>query len=471
MGGGSQYRNDLDKNAPPGYVWDDVKRQYVPKMGSESDNLDQRNRTQGFEDYDRNRRMRVQDIGNDQEQQTYNDQRDMQGQMMRLFQSSLQGLGDDGSEDSFRDDWGRSGTGGDDWWLPQNQKWGGGGGVSQIDMNRLGPGADSVPFSQIHLAGAQNAPNAPVPVSLNPAAAPGANVTAAAAPARSSAAPWENITGPNQATQDAEESAVFGKVKDSAAGVASASLRGLGDELNARGMGGAGYEAGQIGGTLSREANTIGEGQRQWAGQRYQDANHRADINTQAGMMARGQDLNASTAERGQDVGLSEANLGSQTTQRGQDMSYNTANRGQDLDAAVANLGSQTTTRGQDMNAAQTYRGQDLGAAQSNMSGLLQRMGLATQERGQNLSAQQSNQSANMAGRGQDLSSWETGINAATTARGQDVSSRTAMHGQNLQARTAQMSLRLQKQNSLREMLMNALRGFGGGPTAPHLTY
>lgn len=105
-----------------------------------------------------------------------------------------------------------------------------------------------------------------------------------------------SANGPSGAQEDAARSATFARTKDNAANTANASLNGLSEALGARGMTGGGYEAGQIGGTLAREANTIGEGDRQQAESELDHAQHRADEQFQGEIAQRGQDLAAQNA-------------------------------------------------------------------------------------------------------------------------------------------------------------------------------
>jgi hypothetical protein len=289
---------------------------------------------------------------------------------------------------------------------------GGGGGGASV-------GGTSLPPRTVLPARTDTMPNlgaAPAPISLSsyqPNTSKVADVNLAPA---STAPSWQSIAGASQAQQDANESATFGKVKDNAANTAKAALSGLTQSLAARGMGGAGYEAGQVGGTLSREANTIGEGERQWAGTQYADAQHRADVNTQAGIAARGQDLSAAGTARGQDLGALQGNQGAAVSTRGQDIGAAGTARGQDLNAAEANQNSAGSSRGQDLNFA--------------LSGL----------------------SARTAQRGQD-------IGVGTTERGQDISGETAQRGQTLQANTAANALATQKQLALQQMLAGLAKG------------
>lgn len=110
-------------------------------------------------------------------------------------------------------------------------------------------------------------------------------------------------------------SAAFATAKDQAAQTARASLDALSGELASRGMGGAGYEAGQIGGNLSREANTIGAASRAEA---INEASLRADENKT--------NYEGSIAQRGQDISAA-----------GQRLSAGVATRGQDISAAEEN--------------------------------------------------------------------------------------------------------------------------------------
>lgn len=140
----------------------------------------------------------------------------------------------------------------------------------------------------------------------------------------------------NTGALDAADSAAFGHAKDQAAQTASAAITGLSGELQRRGMGGAGYEGGQIGGTLSREANTIGEASRAEATNRAGVAQHVADENYTGGIAQRGQDIGSEDAkfsggiaQRGQDIGR--ANAQDQLTLQSQQLA-------QQKQIALANL-------------------------------------------------------------------------------------------------------------------------------------
>ena len=118
---------------------------------------------------------------------------------------------------------------------------------------------------------------------------------------------------------------------------------------------------------------------------------------------ARGQDITAGTAvrgqditARGQDIGASTAAAGQGVTARGQDIGAATATRGQDIGAATAAAGQGVTVRGQDISAATATRGQDIGAA--------------TAAAGQGVTA-----------RGQDLAAGTAAAGQRVTMRGQDL--------------------------------------------------
>lgn len=127
---------------------------------------------------------------------------------------------------------------------------------------------------------------------------------------------------PNVAPIDntAAHAAAFGRAKDEAGNTANAALTGLTGELQRRGLGGAGYEAGQIGHTLARDANQIGAASRAEAESSFQEKQREAELNYQGSISQRGQDI------------------GRETTLRGQDLSAGTAARGQDLQLLMEKL-------------------------------------------------------------------------------------------------------------------------------------
>lgn len=195
------------------------------------------------------------------------------------------------------------------------------------------------------------------------------------------------LTGPQTSTYNptatiaplnlaASDTASFANAKDQAGQTASASMLGLQQALAGRGMGGAGYEAGDIGRTLSTAANTIGAAGRAKA---IEDANLTAQGNVA--------NLNAGVAQRGQDIGAEEgaANRGLQgkeaafsgdIAQRGQTLSEQEADANRQAEEAATAYSGGVTQRGQDIGAETAarnaeysgsiaQRGQDIGAAES----------------------------------------------------------------------------------------------------------
>lgn len=163
------------------------------------------------------------------------------------------------------------------------------------------------------------------------------------------------------------DTAAFATAKDQAAKTAGASMTGLQQALASRGLGGAGYEAGQIGNTLGREANTIGEAGRTQA---LNDARLTAEgnlANLSAGVTQRGQDIGSKQsdaaralqaaeaiysggiAQRGQDIGAREAAGQLDVSQRSQTIGANeSADRLAAEEAGTAYSGG-ITQRGQDI--------------------------------------------------------------------------------------------------------------------------
>ena len=132
---------------------------------------------------------------------------------------------------------------------------------------------------------------------------------------------------------------------------------------------------------------------------------------------ARGQDLTAGTAVRGQDI---------------------TA-RGQDIGAATAAAGQGVTVRGQDIGAATTTRGQDIGAATAaagqGVTVRGQDIGAATAAAGQGVTARGQDIGASTAIRGQDIGAATAAAGQGVTARGQDIAAKTAAAGQGVTMR------------------------------------
>ena len=121
----------------------------------------------------------------------------------------------------------------------------------------------------------------------------------------------------------ASDNAAFANAKDQAGQTAQASMTGLQQALAARGMGGAGYEAGQIGNTLATAANQIGAAGR---AQAIEDANLTAEGNVA--------NLGAQVSQRGQDIGAQQG--AASRALAGQEAAYSgdIAQRQQTLSAA-----------------------------------------------------------------------------------------------------------------------------------------
>ncbi len=152
----------------------------------------------------------------------------------------------------------------------------------------------------------------------------------------------------------AANTAAFATAKDQAANTAAASMSGLRSALQARGMGGAGYEAGQIGQTLGREANTIGQASRDEA---RNEANLRAEqsiANLNAGVAQRGQTIGAQQADASRRAAAREAAFSGDITQRGQDLSSSNSAAERAAQAAGNAYSGAIAQRGQDIQSAQS---------------------------------------------------------------------------------------------------------------------
>ena len=144
---------------------------------------------------------------------------------------------------------------------------------------------------------------------------------------------------------------------------------------------------------------------------------------TGAASSAYGTGMQATTAQRDQDLNWQQAQLQAATTGRGQDISALVAGRGQDVDMYGQRIQAAMTGRGQDINAATAGRGQDISWQEAQLQN-------ATTGRGQDLSAL-------LQGRGQDIGWQEAMMNAGLTGRGQDVTQR----GQDLSYQSAMSKL------------------------------
>jgi len=153
----------------------------------------------------------------------------------------------------------------------------------------------------------------------------------------------------NPTDVSAADTAAFATAKDEAAQTAAASMRGLQGALASRGMGGAGYEAGQIGNTLAQESNTIGAAGRA-------QAEKDAELQAQAAIA----NLNAGVAERGQTIGAGESAADRAAGEREAAFSGGVAERGQTLgsEEAAANLSAQQAQNA--YTGAVTQRAQDI---------------------------------------------------------------------------------------------------------------
>lgn len=181
----------------------------------------------------------------------------------------------------------------------------------------------------------------------------------------------------------AANSAAFATAKDQAARTASASMTGLQQALSERGMGGAGYEAGQIGQTLSREANTIGEAGRAQAQHEADLKARAAETNLAAEVTQRGQTMSAQQAkagrnaaarttaytggiaQRGQDIGAKEDAAHLTEQRNATDYSGRIAQRGQDIGQGESDAQREADAEARAYQGAVTQRGQDIQAGES----------------------------------------------------------------------------------------------------------
>ena len=202
------------------------------------------------------------------------------------------------------------------------------------------------------------------------------------------------LTGPQTSTYNptatigplnlaASDTAEFANAKDQAGQTANASMTGLQQALAGRGMGGAGYEAGQIGNTLSTAANQIGAASRAKA---IEDANLTAQgniANLNAGVAQRGQDISAQEGAANRGLAGKQAAFSGDIAQRGQTLSAEEAAANRQAEEAATAFEGGVTQRGQTLGAEEAannaaysgsiaQRGQDIGAAE-NAADLAQR--------------------------------------------------------------------------------------------------
>lgn len=261
----------------------------------------------------------------------------------------------------------------------------------------------------------------------------------------------------DQAGVATAQNAAFAQAKDQAARTAQAAMRGLTGQLSARGMGGAGYEAGQIGRTVMQGANTIGEASRAQAIQAAELAQRGAELNYQGGISQRGQDISAGSAR---DSLLGQMALGEYQggiSQRGQDMSQSESRDSMLLQQALAQYQGQMAMRGQDMSAEQHMNSLLAGLSQSEYAGGISQRG-QDMDAAQALNALMSNNyntryDGNIAQRGQDLST-------ETARRGQDMDYSLGQGSQNLQQQ--QMAQQKAYQDALLALRQQPATGGGG---------
>lgn len=237
-----------------------------------------------------------------------------------------------------------------------------GGGAQPAVSVGFTPPAAAQPQAQQPQAAPPTLPSPYTPPSQNPLpAAPVSQVQRPNLPAQVNV----GAGGPSSQQLAANNDSIYARAKDEAGSTARAALTGLQGELQARGMGGAGYEAGQIGGTLSREADTIGQVSRQNAQTQYDQALARAQQADSLNVTQRGQDIGALDSLYGIDVGAA-------VSQRGQDIGASTSKYGTDVGASIAARGQDLGRYNTDVNAdlsrgnqGLTARGQDISAAEA----------------------------------------------------------------------------------------------------------
>lgn len=278
----------LQNAAPAGYQYDPVQMAYVPTVGSPSDALAQRKRTQDRES-------------------TVWGQSDMAN---AAAMGALSKLG------------GSIGSGG-----------GSNGGYGSVGS----PGLYGMPTGTSTPMQFPNASSFPAP-NIN------TNAPQITAPPRVNAA-----TGPSAQQTEAADAAAFARAKDQATQISQSAMRGLQGGLAGRGMGGAGYEAGQIGKIVTNAADQSGEASRQNAQRAYDLAQHLGDENLQAEL-----------TQRGQDIGVSDANVNADLTNRGQVNSAMLGLRGQDIGLSNAQMQAELAREEQQASSSATARGQDI---------------------------------------------------------------------------------------------------------------
>ena len=105
-------------------------------------------------------------------------------------------------------------------------------------------------------------------------------------------------SGASAEQETASRNAAFGRAKDQIGALSRQSLGALSGELQRRGMGGAGYEAGQIGRTLAESTNKGSEVLRDQAMEDARHAERVADTEYSGQVTQRGQDIGAKQGKR-----------------------------------------------------------------------------------------------------------------------------------------------------------------------------
>lgn len=102
-------------------------------------------------------------------------------------------------------------------------------------------------------------------------------------------APISRIGGPTGQQETASREAAYARAQEAAGQTARSALTGLSGELQRRGMGGGGYEAGEIGQTLTRAASGVNDVVRDQAQEEVKRAGHVADVEYQGQIQQRAQ--------------------------------------------------------------------------------------------------------------------------------------------------------------------------------------
>lgn len=149
---------------------------------------------------------------------------------------------------------------------------------------------------------------------------PGGMPSPVSAPHQETPSPvtYQQVSGQ---AEDAARAAIFARSKDQAGQIGNSAMLGLQGALASRGMGGAGYEAGQIGQTLTNSANQLGEESRLQATNELEHAQHVADETYQGGISQRGQDIGIGTNNLNSELGTNSLNANQATAYRGQNIS------------------------------------------------------------------------------------------------------------------------------------------------------